>query len=113
MKVCSADDVVFIRSVSGEGFDFQTRFGQFSEIMEKLIGTFSAKPVGIEGFEDFAFGQEIHLAVRSSLNEGLGGVGQKRGIASAVRAGPLAARRVKMAGEVVPGETVKLAQEFL
>jgi len=52
-------------------------------------------------------------AVRSSLNEGLGGVAQKCGVASAVWAGPLAARRVKVTGEVVPGETVKLAQEFL
>ncbi len=70
MKIRGAYDVVFVASVSGEGFDFQTRFGQVSEIMEKLIRAISAKPVGIEGFDGLVFGQEIYPVVCGSLDEG-------------------------------------------
>ncbi len=113
MEVCRADDVVFVGSVAGEGFDFQAWLGQVGEVAEEDLRAFGADSVGVEGFVGVAYVGEIYFVAGCSLDEGLSSVAQECGVAAAVRAGPLAGRGVEAAGEVIPGETVKLAQESL
>ncbi|MFV2065775.1 MAG: hypothetical protein ACC645_02255, partial [Pirellulales bacterium] len=62
---------------------------------------------------DCAFELQAQTEVRGSLDVRAGAVTQQGGVASAVRAGPLAGRRVKVTRDVAPGEAVQLAQEFL
>ena len=86
MEVCCADDVVFIRSVAGEGFDFQAWFGQVGEVAEEDLRAFCADAVGVEGFVSLTFRQKGYFVAGCSLNEGLSAVAQECRVTAAVRA---------------------------